>query len=169
MSPPRNVPVVIMTVFDRKRSPHVVTTPSTSPLSTSSFSTVPCLIRRLSCSSSLFFIRRAYFILSACALDERTAGPFLVLSTLNWIPVASIFFPISPPRASISFTRCPFPRPPTAGLHDMNAIWSRLMVRRRVFAPIRDEARAASHPAWPAPITITSKASISTCINRHIT
>jgi hypothetical protein len=38
----------------------------------------------------------------------------------------------------------------------MRAILSRFIVSRSVFDPILAAARAASHPACPAPITITS-------------
>src|SRR5258706_10388504 len=65
--------------------------------------------------------------------------------------------PMMPPRASISGTRCPLPIPPIAGLQDICPIRSRLRVSRAVFAPSLAAAEAASQPAWPAPITITSK------------
>ena len=44
-----------------------------------------------------------------------TAGPFFVLRTLDWMAVRSASFPISPPNASISLTRCPLPNPPIEG------------------------------------------------------
>ena len=46
--------------------------------------------------------------------------------------------------------------PPMAGLHDICAMRSRFIVTIAVRSPMRAEARAASHPAWPAPTTITS-------------
>ena len=55
--------------------------------------------------------------------------------------------PISPPSASISKTRCPFPDPPTEGLHGIFATASRERVKRAHFIPVRAAARAASHPA----------------------
>ena len=64
---------------------------------------------------------RAVARLSACARGDQTAGPRLRLSSLNWMPVASIARPIKPPSASISRTRCPFAVPPIAGLHGMCA------------------------------------------------
>src|SRR3970040_3059462 len=67
-----------------------------------------------------------------------------------------MFLPISPPKASISRTRCPLASPPMAGWHDMRPIVSALIVRRRVEHPIRAAARAASHPACPPPTTTTS-------------
>ena len=45
-----------------------------------------------------------------------------------------------------------------AGLHDISPTVSSLWVSSRVRAPVRAEAAAASQPAWPAPITMTSKA-----------
>src|SRR5712671_3406912 len=65
--------------------------------------------------------------------------------------------PMMPPRASISRTRCPLPIPPIAGLQDICPMRSRLSVSRAVLAPSLAAAAAASQPAWPAPITITSK------------
>src|SRR5512143_2960612 len=67
-----------------------------------------------------------------------------------------MFRPISPPRASISRTRCPFANPPLAGLHDMSPMASALIVNRRVEHPIRAAASAASQPACPPPTTMTS-------------
>ena len=46
--------------------------------------------------------------------------------------------------------------PPTAGLHGCHAILSRLSVNKSVLAPARADASAASHPACPAPTTMTS-------------
>src|SRR5688572_9298312 len=72
------------------------------------------------------------------------------------MPVRSMTRAISPPRASISLTRCPLATPPMAGLHDIWATVSTLPVRTSVRAPSRAAMRPASQPAWPAPITITS-------------
>src|SRR6185295_15927688 len=46
-----------------------------------------------------------------------------------------------------------------AGLHDICPIRSRFNVTIAVRAPRRAAADAASQPAWPPPITITSKTS----------
>ena len=62
---------------------------------------------------------------------------------------------ISPPSASSSRTRCPFPVPPMAGLQGIFPTASRLTVRHTVFMPIRAAASAASMPACPAPTTAT--------------
>src|SRR5579871_2214119 len=43
-----------------------------------------------------------------------------------------------------------------AGLQDICAMRSRFMVTMAVRSPMRAHARAASHPAWPAPMTTTS-------------
>src|SRR6476660_5848102 len=73
------------------------------------------------------------------------------------MPVASVARPINPPSASISRTRWPFAVPPIAGLHGMCATVSVDSVHSPTRAPRRAAAYAASQPAWPAPITITSK------------
>ena len=75
-----------------------------------------------------------------------------------------MFFPISPPNASISRTRCPFELPPIFGLQGINAILSTLTVNMTVFMPSLALARAASQPAWPAPITTTSTYSSTTLL-----
>ncbi len=67
-----------------------------------------------------------------------------------------MFLPISPPKASISRTTIPLAEPPIDGLQGIKATISRLIVSKSVFVPIRAEASAASTPACPAPITITS-------------
>src|ERR1044071_6252454 len=72
------------------------------------------------------------------------------------MPTASATSPITPPRASISRTRWPLAIPPIAGLHDICAIRSRFIVTIAVLRPMRAQARAASQPACPAPITTTS-------------
>ena len=73
------------------------------------------------------------------------------------MPAMSAARPINPSSASISRTRCPLPIPPIAGLHDISPIPPRLCVIRAVRAPIRAAAAAASQPAWPPPMTTTSK------------
>src|SRR5581483_417635 len=75
------------------------------------------------------------------------------------MPVASMARAIKPPRASISATRCPFAVPPMAGLQGMWATVSSESVQIATCRPSRAAAYAASQPAWPAPITITSSRS----------
>ena len=58
--------------------------------------------------------------------------------------------------ASISRTRWPLPSPPMAGLQDISPIVAILWVSSRVRAPTRAAAAAASQPAWPPPMTMTS-------------
>jgi len=77
-------------------------------------------------------------------------------STLNCIPQASAALAIWPPKASISFTNCPLPTPPIAGLQLIKPMLSALRVKISVFNPSRAQAKAASIPACPAPITIIS-------------
>ena len=105
---------------------------------------------------SASYIQRPYRRLSACARGDHTAGPRLRLSTLNWMPVASMARPINPPSASISATRWPLAVPPMAGLQGMCATVSGDSVQMATLRPRRAAAYAASHPACPAPITITS-------------
>src|SRR4051812_40047022 len=52
--------------------------------------------------------------------------------------------------------RWPLPTPPIDGLHDICPASSGRKVSRPTRAPRRAAAAAASHPAWPAPITRTS-------------
>ena len=70
--------------------------------------------------------------------------------------VLSIVFAICPPKASISRTTMPLAGPPTDGLHGINAILSKFIVSINVLAPRLADAKPASTPACPAPITITS-------------
>src|SRR5689334_18247890 len=72
------------------------------------------------------------------------------------MPARSVARPMTPSRASISRTRWPFARPPIAGLQDISPMVARRWVSSSVRAPSRAEAAAASHPACPPPITITS-------------
>ena len=92
------------------------------------------------------------------------------------MPEASVTRAITPSRASISLTRWPLPKPPMAGLQDISPMDSNLCVKSRVFAPIRADAAAASQPAWPPPITMTSQfwgistpyVSRETCFSNHL-
>ena len=93
---------------------------------------------------------------SHCARGLHMAGPFERLSIRNWMAVRSVTKPMYPPNASISLTICPFAIPPTAGLQLICPILFMSIVMRHVFEPKLAAAAAASQPAWPAPITITS-------------
>ena len=84
------------------------------------------------------------------------AGPFDLLSIRNCIAVASVTIPMKPPRASISRTICPLAIPPMAGLQLIWPILFISIVINNVFEPMLAAAQAASQPACPAPITITS-------------
>ena len=64
---------------------------------------------------------------------------------------------IQPSRASTSRIKCPLPSPPIAGLHDISPMVSSFWLSNKVRAPKRAEAVAASQPAWPPPMTTTSK------------
>src|SRR5688572_22087759 len=63
---------------------------------------------------------------------------------------------MAPPSASISLTRWPLPIPPIDGLQDIWPSVSMLCVSNSVLQPMRAEASAASVPACPPPITMTS-------------
>src|SRR3989338_6667838 len=114
---------------------------------------------RRAAHQKLFFLPLFFFyifFLSHCARGAQTAGPLLIFSIRNWMPVRSVTFAISPPSASISRTIWPLATPPMAGLQDICATESMFIVSTRVLAPMRAAARAASQPACPAPTTITS-------------
>src|SRR5699024_7236651 len=93
---------------------------------------------------------------SAWARRDQTAGPLLRFSSRYWMQARSAARAISPPRASSSRTRWPFPVPPMAGLQGILPTASRFRVKHRVRMPSRAAARAASMPAWPAPMTAIS-------------
>ena len=163
MSPLRNVPAVITTAFALSVTPHTVSTPTASPFSTISSQASSCQMSRLSVRSSCVRHSQMNLPRSHCALGLHTAGPFPRLSMRNCIDVASVTSPILPPSASISRTICPFAIPPTAGLQLICASLFMSIVTRHVFAPMRAAAAAASHPACPPPMTITSYFKIIYC------
>jgi len=152
----RYVPVHSTTAFPWYMAPEKVLTPFICPFSTISSDTSAWRMVRCWVFSMVFLIWRLYSCLSAWALKEWTAGPLDSFNILDWIKVLSIFFPISPPNASSSLTRCPLELPPTLGLHGMRAILSTLTVNTMVSRPSLAQANAASQPAWPAPTTTIS-------------
>src|SRR5512135_1224485 len=74
----------------------------------------------------------------------------------NWIPPSSVAAAIAPPKASTSLTKWPLPMPPIEGLQDITPSVSMLCVSSNVAQPARALASAASVPACPPPITMTS-------------
>ena len=92
--------------------------------------------------------RSALFAVVLMVADEE--------GTCN-VPELSIAFAIRPSSASISLTIIPFATPPIDGLQDISPKLFFENVTSAVLAPIRAEAAAASQPACPPPITITSK------------
>ena len=176
ISPLRNVPAVMITAFAWSSTPHIVRTPMTffrgvehvseplddvespEPLtsSTSSSSAWSCQMSRFGVLSSIERHCQMNFPRSHCARGLHMAGPFERFSMRNCIAVASVTSPIIPPKASTSRTICPFAMPPTAGLQLICAILFMSIVTRHVLAPMLALAHAASHPAWPPPMTITS-------------
>lgn len=159
--PARKVPAVRTTAVASKRSPVWVITPRTlspsaAPLwmirsSTAAWNTV-----RLGCASTMRRMALRYRLRSAWQRVARTAGPLEALRVRHWMPARSAALAIAPPSASISLTRCPLPIPPMAGLQLIAPTVSMLWVSNSVRAPARAAASAASVPAWPPPITMTS-------------
>ena len=137
--------------------PPFVTTPQTVLSLIKRSSTVCCNKARFFWLSSCVRIACLYRVRSAWARVARTAGPLRALSVRNWMPARSVASAMAPPSASISLTMCPLPIPPMAGLHDICPSDSTLWVTNNVLQPWRAEANAASVPACPPPITITSK------------
>ena len=88
------------------------------------------------------------------ALDGRTFG-FVQQSELNSGDVR-VDRHLAAERINFSDHLTLGPQPPIARLQLIWAMVSILPERSRVEAPIRDAAKAASTPAWPAPHTITS-------------
>src|SRR6266849_2940382 len=157
MSPERKVPVVSTTTRLEKRTPSSVTTPATRSPPSSRRSFTACWNKvKLAWFSSRDRIARLYRRRSACARVARTAGPLEEFRMRNWIPASSVAIAMTPPKASTSLTRCPFPIPPTDGLQDICPSVSMLWVSKRVRQPARAAASAASVPAWPPPTTTTS-------------
>ncbi len=156
MSPLRKVPAVITTAPALSSTPHIVFTPTAMPFSTISSSAWSCQMSRLSVWSSLSRHSQMNFPRSHCALGDHTAGPLPLFSILNCMAVRSVTIPVWPPSASISRTICPLAIPPMAGLQLICAILFMSIVTRHVFAPMLAAAHAASQPACPPPMTITS-------------
>ena len=150
------MPLVNTTVLDLISKPKLVRTPTILRSSTINPTTISCQKSRLSIPSNvcLHFLEKS--IRSDCALGLHIAGPLDWLSILNCIMVSSVTTAEYPPRASISLIICPLATPPIAGLQDIWAMVSMFMVTKSVLAPRLAAAAAPSHPAWPAPTTITS-------------
>ena len=155
-SPLRNVPAVTTMLFAWNSAPQMVRMPQASPFSVSSSSAWSCQMSRLGVWSSTSRHFQMNLPRPHWARGLHTAGPFERLSILNWMAVASVTSAICPPSESISRTICPLAMPPTAGLHDICAILFMSMVTSSVLAPMLAAAVAASHPACPAPMTMTS-------------
>ena len=156
ISPLRNVPAVMITALARNVTPHTVSTPTASSFSTRSSHASSCQMSNPSTRSRRVRHSQMNLPRSHCARGLHTAGPLPRLSIRNCIEVASVTRPISPPSASISRTICPLAIPPMAGLQLICPILFISIVTRQVFAPIRAAAAAASQPACPPPMTITS-------------
>ena len=145
-----------MAAFTSYTAPVDSTTCRTAPPSARTSTTWPCRTVRCAWRSRVRFIRSWYFLRSAWARRDQTAGPFRRFNSRYWMQHSSAALAISPPRASSSRTRWPLPVPPMAGLQGMLPTASRLMVKTMVSSPRRAAARAASMPACPAPMTAIS-------------
>ena len=156
MRPARKVPAVRTTAGASKRSPVLVTAPRTAPPSITRSSTAAWNTVRFGCASTARRMKARYSARSAWQRVARTAGPLDALSRRHWMPAASAARAMTPPSASISRTRWPLPMPPIAGLQLIAPMVSMLWVSSSVRAPARAAASAASVPAWPPPITMTS-------------
>ena len=156
ISPLRNVPAVMITVFAVNCAPRRVLTPTAFPSSTMSSMAWSCQMWRFGVLSSTSLQVQMNFPLSHCARGLHMAGPLERLSIRNCTEHRSVTIPICPPSASISLTICPLAMPPTAGLQLIWAILFMSMVMRHVLTPMLAAAHAASQPACPAPTTITS-------------
>ena len=156
ISPFRKVPAVSTTHLARKVTPQTVVSPVTSPFSTRISCTVSCQMCRLGIFSRISRHVQMNLLRSHCARGLHMAGPLERFNMRNWIAVLSVTNPIYPPKASISRTICPLAIPPTAGLQLICPILFMSIVIRQVFEPRFAAAAAASQPACPAPITITS-------------
>ena len=154
--PRRNVPVVKTTVWDLISLPSGRMTPCT---------VLPFMIR--SETSASITSKPSQFLNSACMAARYrarsawvrgpwTAGPLRRFNRRNWMPDLSATRPMTPSRASTSRTRWPLPNPPMAGLQDISPMVSKRWVINAVHAPARHAACAASAPACPPPITMTS-------------
>ena len=156
ISPLRNVPAVIIVHVARNSAPVCVLTPAALPSSTISSVAMSCQMCRFGMFSR---VSRQYwlnFILSHCARGLHIAGPLERFSMRNCIEALSVMMPVYPPNASISLTICPLAIPPMAGLQLICAILFMSIVMRHVLFPKFAAAAAASHPAWPAPMTSMS-------------
>ena len=115
--------------------------------------------KTLAYDSTACFIHAAYAALSHCARGLHIAGPLdrprACGTGCRWRRWPGS---ISPPRASTSRANWPLATtPPIDGLQLILPMVSRLPLTSAVRQPSRAAAAAASMPAWPAPMTITSK------------
>ena len=154
--PPKKVPEVNTTAPQANSIPDWVTTATALPFSTKISSAACWKISKFGWFSKVWRIAALYKIRSAWARVARTAAPLRLFNTRNWIPALSVASAIAPPNASTSRTKCDLPIPPIAGLQLICPKVSILCVNNSVCWPMRAAASAASVPAWPPPITITS-------------
>ncbi len=147
ISPFKNVPDVMITFFAKYVFKRFVFTPLISPSSTISSSANSWIRSKFLVLRTLFLAITLYLSISIWARLPRTAGPFVWLRIRNWIPASSVISPISPPSASSSRTKCPFAKPPIAGLQEVAPTFSASIDMSKVLLPILADAKDASTPA----------------------
>ena len=75
-----------------------------------------------------------------------------------------MFFPISPPSASISLTKCPLEVPPIFGLQGINAILSTLTVKITVSNPNLAQANASAISNYANQILAETQSDVGTML-----
>ena len=154
--PLRKVPLVSTTVLDWISIPIPVRTPQTAPFLINKPVIISCQKSTFGVYSKANLHSSANRMRSFCDLGDHIAGPLERFNMRNWIMDLSDIMPERPPRASISRIICPLATPPIAGLQDICAMVFIFMVHNSTDEPILAAACAASHPACPAPTTMTS-------------
>ena len=156
INPFKNVPLVTTIDLPNTSYPIPVLTEFALPFFSIMDTTLSCMKSTFGFLSSSNLHSSENLMRSDCALGLYIAAPFERFSILNCSIVLSVTMPDIPPRASISLIIWPLATPPIAGLQLIFAMVSMFMVIRITLEPIVAAACAASQPACPAPITITS-------------
>ena len=158
MRPRRNVPVVSTTAPAASARPSARRTPATAPVGDDEIVGLAFDHRQVRRSARIARLHRGGVEL-AVGLGARAAHrrALAAVEHAELDAAGSATRPIRPSSASISRTRWPLPSPPIAGLQDIAPMVAKRWVTSAVRAPMRAAAAAASQPAWPPPMTMTSK------------